>query len=423
MNRSDDLTVGEVLSLLQEDYPEATLGRLREFEDLSLITPELGTSGHRRYPAATLDRLRWVLAKMRDGFDPADLIDESGQPVTPEPEGDPRPSGSAAVVRKKSGAEQSAEPTLFEADQTRVQPLPKLAGDEQAAPETTPKVGEDTAAHRVVRAPVKPPAPSPRRQPEPPPPKAAEPKVAQPKPVPPKAAEPKAAQPEPPPTKATKPKAAEPKAKAKPAPEPASEPERAQAKAAQPAEPQRSPTAAEHRERRERVEAISALQEPPTSEAPPRPRPSRSRDLPSDTEATDLIARPDFLIEVGLDEETLGDMERFAVISPVTIGGTSSYDQSAVVVGKIVAELLELGYEARHLRMFRMAAEREVDLLRQMALPLLMQRNPVGREQARERLSKTAELGAKLNSALVAEGVAELIDHSGAEAAGPTNGR
>ena len=77
MNPSDDLTVGEVLSLLQEDYPEATLGRLREFEDLSLITPELGTSGHRRYPAATLDRLRWVLDKMRDGFDPADLVDET----------------------------------------------------------------------------------------------------------------------------------------------------------------------------------------------------------------------------------------------------------------------------------------------------------------------------------------------------------
>lgn len=116
-------------------------------------------------------------------------------------------------------------------------------------------------------------------------------------------------------------------------------------------------------------------------------------------------------------------MERFAVISPVTIGGTSSYDQSAVLIGNIVAELLELGYEARHLRMFRMAAEREVDLLRQMALPLLMQRNPVGREQARERLQKTADLGARLNSALVAEGVAELIDHSGADAAGPTNGR
>lgn len=398
MNPSDDLTVGEVLSLLQEDYPEATLGRLREFEDLSLITPELGSTGHRRYPAATLDRLRWVLSKMRDGFDPADLVDESGQPTTPEPERDPRPSGSAAVVRKKSGAEPPAEPTLFEADQTRVQALPGRAHDD-AAPKATKTVSEDTGAHRVVKAPAQAPAPSPRRQPEPPPaakPPAAKPPAAAPPPVerpaPPQPVQPQAVQPEPP-------------------------------KAAPAESPPAKVSPAEHRERRARIEAVSALQEPPPTDPVPRPRPARSRDLPSATEATELLARPDFLSEVGLDEETLGEMERFGVISPITIGGTSSYDQSAVAVGNIVAELLALGYEPRHLRMFRMAAEREVDLLRQMALPLLMQRNPVGREQARERLQKTADLGARLNSALVAEGLAELIDHSGAEAASPSNGR
>lgn len=416
MNSSDDLTVGEVLSLLQEDFPEATLGRLREFEDLSLITPELGTSGHRRYPADTLDRLRWVLSKMREGFDPADLVDESGQPRTPEPEIDPRPSGSAAVVRKKTSAEPPAEPTLFEADasetkqpvddQTKVQPLPKLAA-EQAAPSASPKGAEDTAAHRVVRAPAQPPAPSPRRQPKPPPPteQPPQPKAEQPKPAPPAA---------PTPT----PAATAPATPQDPTPD-----ERSQAEPPEAEQHRNSSAADAARERRARIEAVSVLQEPPPSGPTPRPRPSRTRDLPSDTEATELLARPDFLAEVGLDEETLGEMESYGVISPVTIGGTSSYDQSAVAVANIVAELLELGYEARHLRMFRMSAEREVDLLRQMALPLLMQRNPVGREQARERLQKTADLGAQLNSALVAEGVAELIDHSGGEAASPTNGR
>lgn len=130
-----------------------------------------------------------------------------------------------------------------------------------------------------------------------------------------------------------------------------------------------------------------------------------------------MLTRTDFLGEVDIDDSTLGDMESFGVISPVTIGGTSSYDQSAVSIGHIVANLLKLGYEARHLRMFRMASEREVDLLRQMALPLLKQRNPVGREQARERLHQAADLGAQLRSALMAEGIAELIDHSGADAA------
>lgn len=145
-----------------------------------------------------------------------------------------------------------------------------------------------------------------------------------------------------------------------------------------------------------------------------RPRPSRTRDLPSATQAAELLARTDFLTEVNIDETTLGEMERFGVISPVTIGGTSSYDQSAVRAGHIIANLLKQGYEARHLRMFRMSAEREVDLLRQMSLPLLKQRNPVGREQARERLQRAADLGGELRAALVAEGIAEVVDHSGA---------
>ena len=113
MAPSDDLTVGEVLSLLQEDFPEATLGRLREFEDLGLISPELSPSGHRRYPADTLERMRWALTKMRDGFDPADLTDDSSESSDLAPS-DPRPSGSAAVVRKKSGGDSVAEPTLFD---------------------------------------------------------------------------------------------------------------------------------------------------------------------------------------------------------------------------------------------------------------------------------------------------------------------
>jgi hypothetical protein len=167
-------------------------------------------------------------------------------------------------------------------------------------------------------------------------------------------------------------------------------------------------------ERKARIEAVTALQESPQVEPAARPRPSRTRDLPSATQAAELLARADFLTEVNIDETTLGEMERFGVISPVTIGGTSSYDQSAVRVGHIIANLLKQGYEARHLRMFRMSAEREVDLLRQMSLPLLKQRNPVGREQARERLQRAADLGGELRAALVAEGIAEVVDHSGA---------
>ncbi|MEZ5381165.1 MAG: hypothetical protein R2754_05150 [Microthrixaceae bacterium] len=412
MTASGDLTVGEVLSLLQEDFPEATLGRLREFEDLSLVSPELGPSGHRRYPPEALDRLRWVLTRMRDGFDPADLLGDDGELAVPEPNGansarsqgeDGPVTGSSAVVRKRRSKEPdagaSAEPTLFDApgdtrqeaagaatperksDQTVVQPVPTLSGPGASR-------SEDTAARGAVEQPSTEAQPK-RRQPEPPPE---------------------------PPSSSSKPAASE----SNP-PEPK---QPAQEAANQAATEEPSATSANdlHEERQARVAAVSALQEAPQAEPQPRPRPSRTRDLPSATEASELLARSDFLAEVGLEEEALGEMERFGVISPVIIGGTSSYDQSAVRVGGLVASLLELGYEPRHLRMFRLAAEREVDLLRQMALPLLKQRNPVGREQARERLRRAASLGGELHGALVAEGIAELVDHSGADA-GPAEGQ
>lgn len=421
MAPSDDLTVGEVLSLLQEDFPEATLGRLREFEDLGLISPELSPSGHRRYPADTLERMRWALTKMRDGFDPADLTDDSSESSDLAPS-DPRPSGSAAVVRKKSGGDSVAEPTLFDDaerqdqaspmdDHTAVQPLPTLAGGRQraatpAAPKppdraaSKPAAAESTSTHQAVESTAKPSQRAPRRQPEPP--VSHRPEPATPPPAAGEALKRVAKPHSERPAKPSKPTTAPPKPVQPVAPV---QPE--------PSSTTPSPSSVEE-ERKARIEAVTALQESPQVEPAARPRPSRTRDLPSATQAAELLARTDFLTEVNIDETTLGEMERFGVISPVTIGGTSSYDQSAVRVGHIIANLLKQGYEARHLRMFRMSAEREVDLLRQMSLPLLKQRNPVGREQARERLQRAADLGGELRAALVAEGIAEVVDHSGA---------
>ena len=59
------------------------------------------------------------------------------------------------------------------------------------------------------------------------------------------------------------------------------------------------------------------------------------------------------------------------------------------------------------------SAEREVSLLEQLALPLLKQRNPVGREQAKATLREAAAYGAELHAALVAEGVRDLLGGSG----------
>ena len=68
------------------------------------------------------------------------------------------------------------------------------------------------------------------------------------------------------------------------------------------------------------------------------------------------------------------------------------------------------GVEARHLRMYKVAAEREAGVFEQLVMPLLKQRNPGARRQATERLDELAGLGARLRSAMLRQA---LQDHLG----------
>ena len=84
------------------------------------------------------------------------------------------------------------------------------------------------------------------------------------------------------------------------------------------------------------------------------------------------------------------------------MGRTSCYDASAVQIARIAAEFANHGIEARHLRMYKTAVERETNLFEQVILPLLKQRNPRARAQASEALHELAGHGAALRDLLVA---------------------
>ena len=51
-------------------------------------------------------------------------------------------------------------------------------------------------------------------------------------------------------------------------------------------------------------------------------------------------------------------------------------------VDRITATMLDHGVEVRHLRMYKIAAEREAGVLEQLIMPLLKQRNPDARARA-----------------------------------------
>jgi uncharacterized protein (DUF2336 family) len=64
--------------------------------------------------------------------------------------------------------------------------------------------------------------------------------------------------------------------------------------------------------------------------------------------------------------------------------------------------------EARHLRAWRNAADREAGIFEQVIVPLLRQRNPEARRQAAATLAELASLGADLRKALVDQALRQI---------------
>jgi DNA-binding transcriptional MerR regulator len=116
------------------------------------------------------------------------------------------------------------------------------------------------------------------------------------------------------------------------------------------------------------------------------------------------LSRRELLDAAGLEEEQLQQLEQYGLLGPRP--GGSHYDGDALVVAKTVAEMARFGIEARHLRPFKAAAEREVGLVEQVVTPLVRQRNPEARARADEVARELAALSVKLHATLVKAGLA-----------------
>ena len=90
------------------------------------------------------------------------------------------------------------------------------------------------------------------------------------------------------------------------------------------------------------------------------------------------------------------ELENFGLIASRVVKGVACYDEEAVMVAKLAARFAPYGIEARHLRIFKHAADRQTGLYAQVITPLLRQRNPEARARAIEGLSELAELGEAL---------------------------
>jgi DNA-binding transcriptional MerR regulator len=133
------------------------------------------------------------------------------------------------------------------------------------------------------------------------------------------------------------------------------------------------------------------------------PGPDAFRPEPSEVR----LSRDELLASAGLEPEQLDQLEQFGLLARRGKGGT--YDGDALAVASCVAEMARFGIEARHLRAYRTAADREIGLFEQVVTPLMRQRNPEARGRAEEAMRELAALSVRLHATLVRAGLrAEL---------------
>ena len=121
-------------------------------------------------------------------------------------------------------------------------------------------------------------------------------------------------------------------------------------------------------------------------------------------EASEMrLSRAELLDAAGLLPDQLEQLEQYGLLGRRP--GGMHYDGDALVVAKTVAEMGRFGIEARHLRPFKAAADREIGLIEQVVSPLVRQRGTEARARAEEVVRELAALSVKLHSTLVRQGL------------------
>ncbi len=74
MSARSYMSIGDVLTLLRQEFPDVTISKIRFLESQGLVNPERTPSGYRKFYEHDVERLRWVLRQQREHFLPLKVI-------------------------------------------------------------------------------------------------------------------------------------------------------------------------------------------------------------------------------------------------------------------------------------------------------------------------------------------------------------
>jgi hypothetical protein len=115
------------------------------------------------------------------------------------------------------------------------------------------------------------------------------------------------------------------------------------------------------------------------------------------------MTRGELAAATDLPEATVASLESFGL---VWANPTGHYDEDALAICSVVSRLSEFGVEPRHLKSFRVVADRESGLVEQIATPFSQPRDKDARARAQEVIRELAALFVQLHAALLR---AELV--------------
>jgi DNA-binding transcriptional MerR regulator len=295
------LSIGEVLALLLEEFPDVTISKIRFLESQGLIDPERTASGYRKFYGDDVELLRCILREQRENYLPLRVIKDRIDSGEIDPTHDhPRPRGIKNVSETS--------------DIPRPDTHPSAGGVRRVSGANGP--GSSANGDAVTGAAV----------------------LFQ--------------------------------------------------RTDAPVEPQT---------------AVPAAATPPP--AAEKPIPNAGAVL-----AGLLLTADELCAMAGLTRAQLADLQSYGVVVAQSNRPDALYDEDAVEIATVSKRFLDAGLEPRHLRGWRVAADREVGLLEQLIQPLLRQRNPEARAQAMAQLSELESIGGRLREAMMRS---SLRQHSG----------
>jgi DNA-binding transcriptional MerR regulator len=164
----------------------------------------------------------------------------------------------------------------------------------------------------------------------------------------------------------------------------------------------------QHLEARDRGEKVPPLGDRGPGAAEPGGRRPRTL-VAADTTAADpavRLTRRQLLDGAGIDEALLALLEEYGLVRRTG----AHYEGDALNIARVAAALGDFGFEVRHLRAVKAAADRQVGLIEQMVAPQLRRRGSGAHEQAAETAREIAALSVRLHAALVNAGLRESLD-------------